>query len=1076
MVNKKMKLALITALLFLSTAIFASDGLKYGIKPSFSQTKLDADLMAVYNQWKGDDVIEDPKDIKTGRDGYLAQYKDTGEAYPIYIIKGDATGDNPDDWSSYPDTDLKPASTSEATGYGMIIFALMGDKDPKAQEYFDGLMNLYLRNLSTTEVTENGTTRTLNTMSWIVPSKYTLNDGTQPARSGSACDGDLDIAYALLLADKQWGTPSSYANTDKSYKELAIALIKDIRDYIISSESNRILMGDSYFFLTEGTWDGTCIWCDDECNVPCTDKKFNHTSTRPSDWMAGHLRVFNTVVPDDKWSKAVNEIYRILPIVSNDTTSLAPDFVEDKNGSPIPGYKSIDGEVYVEDDAGNWVGHPIKKYMEGYQDDMYANNACRVPWRIATDYIHNGTEEAKAYLDKINNWSKDIPTRLIRGGYKKADFDGDGVEEEHYGWEEMHDNDWWLIDEFHSTPAFPRNISSGYTLEGDPIVSKYNEFGQPEDVANWQRISPSVENQFVSPLAFANVAGGTGAQERLDASWTFMTDEWTFGGANEDKGYTCYFGDSINLLNLFMVSGNWFNPATENNVAKNYQILRSEKWYELLQDAIDESQDGDTIRVYTQELNKIISLGYINNKNNLTIESVPGSEPVVLRGYSRYSSGLQISNSKNITIRNLKIVQYLGESIYISETCENIVLDNVIAGMGKGFEDLSARGKNITIKNCHFYRMVYFEDIENLNFHHNVVGGSPLIDAPSLGIRGSVTGDINIYNNVFQVPYYGIHLKAGNATIKNNIFYKTYHPNNPVQSPENDPYYKYDIFLENGATATADYNLHSLESKITNTATIGPNKIFGDPKFEGTGYEREEFYLKTGSPAIDAGVLISGITDNVVDGFADLGPNEAVNAAARPLAYNSDADYLDGSTVTNMGKTYVANYDTSGEAPGSAPYPYTAWDETSSQQTVSDDPFYWGTGYWWNYYNSSNAYSTMYNENGVLRTDIYDGGENLWDVIVAKNVSIEQGKYYTVVFEAKTEKEVEIQVVVSQGDAPYKAYSKYHKIQLSSEMQQYSFRFRMDHMTDNNAKIEFDLGGEETPQDIWIDNVKLIKQ
>lgn len=1055
--------------IFITTTAFASNGLTYGIKPSFSQSKLDADLMAVYKQWKGDDVIEDLNEVKPDGDGYLAQYKNSGESYPIYIIKGDATGDNPKEWESYPDSDLKAASTSEATGYGMMIFALMGDKDPKAHEYFDGLLNLYLRNLSTTEVTENGVTRTLNTMSWIIPSKYKLNNGSQPARSGSACDGDLDIAYALLLADKQWGSTSQYANTNKTYKELATILIKDIRDYIISSDTYRVLMGDSYFFETKGTWDGDGSTNE---NGEIISPKFNHSSTRPSDWMAGHLRVFNTVVPDAKWLNAVNEIYRILPIVSNNTTFLAPDFVEDKNGTPIPGNKSQNGHIYIKNDiTGNYDEYPVKVYMEGFQDDMYGNNACRVPWRIAMDYAHNGNNEALEYLKGLNTWSASQPDRLRRGGEKNCDHDGDGKPDAktHYGWEEEHDNDWWTIPAFNYQSTFPENIASGYTLDGDPIKSKYNKFGQPEDVENWDRIKPSTDNQFVSPMGFANIIGGTGAQERLDATWTLMADKWNFGGNHEANGFTCYFGDSINLLNLFMASGNWFNPAIKDYVTKNYQNLRSKKWYEFLQSAIDESQDNDTIQAHmgSQEIRG--SFAVIKNKKGLTIQTVPGQPLATFAGQHRYATGISIVDSTDITIKNVEL-SYFSGSLYIGETCENIVIDGVVLQYGMGGNRAYVGGKNITIKNsfirggsAHPSPAVRVNNVENFLFHHNVVDGVHRI-ASGIYFTDSATsiGTHKIYNNVFVNNTVGVSVANGHADIKNNIFIGSR---------------LWDIGIVNGATATIDYNLYEDDQNMVDGGVFGSHKVIGNPKYDtGTAFIDDylSYTLKTGSPAIDKGVSIPGITTET-DGKADMGWKEVVNAAAPPLAFDYNAKYLDGSKVIKSSSNYIANWDTNGEIPGSAPYPFIPWDKLSEPQTIVNDLFNWGTGSWWQYYDSS-AYATMYNENGVLRTDIYSGGENLWDVIVAKNVTVEKDNYYTVIFDAKTESNVKIQVLVSQGAEPYKAYSHYQEIELSSTMEQYSFTFKMDHDTDYNAKIEFDLGGEETPQDIWIDNVKLIKE
>ena len=66
--------------------------------------------------------------------------------------------------------------TSESMGYGMLIAAAVGDKTA-----FDGFWGYVQTNMSG------------GLMTWKV------------GGSGSATDGDVDIAYALLMADAQWG-------------------------------------------------------------------------------------------------------------------------------------------------------------------------------------------------------------------------------------------------------------------------------------------------------------------------------------------------------------------------------------------------------------------------------------------------------------------------------------------------------------------------------------------------------------------------------------------------------------------------------------------------------------------------------------------------------------------------------------------------------------------------------------------------------------------------------------------------------------------------------------------------------
>ena len=65
----------------------------------------------------------------------------------------------------------------------------------------------------------------------------------------------------------------------------------------------------------------------------------------------------------------------------SEDAGLVPDFICDVNSKPIPSKPH---------------------YLESRYDGYYNYNACRVPWRIATDYLLTGDKRAKDINDKIN--------------------------------------------------------------------------------------------------------------------------------------------------------------------------------------------------------------------------------------------------------------------------------------------------------------------------------------------------------------------------------------------------------------------------------------------------------------------------------------------------------------------------------------------------------------------------------------------------------------------------------------------------------------------------------------------------
>src|SRR5215475_209049 len=118
-------------------------------------------------------------------------------------------------------------TTSEAHGYGMIVFALMAGYDNQAKQYFDGMFNMFDKHRSKNNP---------NNMSWVID-KSELRSKDQD----SATDGDMDIAYALLLADHQWGS-----NGDIDYLSQARNIItKGVKAGAMSLETKRSLLGDS---------------------------------------------------------------------------------------------------------------------------------------------------------------------------------------------------------------------------------------------------------------------------------------------------------------------------------------------------------------------------------------------------------------------------------------------------------------------------------------------------------------------------------------------------------------------------------------------------------------------------------------------------------------------------------------------------------------------------------------------------------------------------------------------------------------------------------------------------------------
>src|SRR6185436_1230025 len=283
---------------------------------SGSQATLDAATATFYGRWK------------------QAYVKQVCGGY--YVRSGGGTGSDVGD------------EVSEGHGYGMVITALMAGQDPDAKKIFDGMYTFFRKFPSSNQA---------DLMGWTVDvaggCKYPT--GT----SDSATDGDLDIAFSLLLADKQWGSGGAINYLAETKKVIAAIKRGDVNP--------------TTHLTNLGDWAAS-----------------NDFSTRPSDFMQDHFRAFGRATGDTAWTSTVDAVYSLEAKIQtgfSPSPALMPDFVVNTNTSPRPA-------------AAN--------FLEGPHDGDYDYNSCRNPWRIATDFVISGDTRAKGIIQKTNTWIKGL--------------------------------------------------------------------------------------------------------------------------------------------------------------------------------------------------------------------------------------------------------------------------------------------------------------------------------------------------------------------------------------------------------------------------------------------------------------------------------------------------------------------------------------------------------------------------------------------------------------------------------------------------------------------------------------------
>ncbi|MET1075798.1 MAG: glycosyl hydrolase family 8 [Umezawaea sp.] len=281
------------------------------IRPSVAQSTQDTVLTKYYAFWKANFLT-----TKCGTGTYAVLSKDADHSF-----------------------------VAEGEGYGMTIAALMANKDPDARKIFDGILKFVKAHPSVNDKDLHAAEQDANCKS--------VNG------SDSATDGDLEIAYGLLIADKQWGSTGSV-----DYKAEAVRIINGIKRAEVNNSTKFPLLGD---------------WGD--------DAQYKNSS-RSSDWMPGHLRAFKAATGDAFWDQVRTRQETAVTQLQSQyapNTGLLPDFVVNTNSTPKPAPAD---------------------FLESEYDGKYSWNACRDPWRLGVDAVTVSGSAAKAQVAKMTTWIK----------------------------------------------------------------------------------------------------------------------------------------------------------------------------------------------------------------------------------------------------------------------------------------------------------------------------------------------------------------------------------------------------------------------------------------------------------------------------------------------------------------------------------------------------------------------------------------------------------------------------------------------------------------------------------------------
>ena len=266
------------------------------------------DLQAIYTQWKNDTVTSDGTSKCASACRRVKRPNEPGLE--------------------------KNSTVSEGIGYGMLIAVYMDD-----QALFDDLWRYEQSWL-------DGKTGLMN---WYINAAGT-DLGGNPSGAGPATDADEDMAFALLMADKQWGGKGSLGKNYLDYAKSQMSAIWNNEIY-------------NYIYLRAGPW--------------ANDSNLNLSYFAPS-----YYKLFAKIdqTPTSNWTKVTDTMYTVLGAALNASNG-------NQNNGLVPAWCDSSG-----------------KPTGGSSPTNYQYDSCRTPFRIGLDWCLNGDTRAQAYVAKTSSF------------------------------------------------------------------------------------------------------------------------------------------------------------------------------------------------------------------------------------------------------------------------------------------------------------------------------------------------------------------------------------------------------------------------------------------------------------------------------------------------------------------------------------------------------------------------------------------------------------------------------------------------------------------------------------------------
>src|SRR5688572_11043243 len=249
-----------------------------------------------------------------------------------------------------PDTPdgVANSTVSEGVAYGMLIGVMLDE-----QTLFDAFFGYALRYFN-----ENGL------MDW-----YIAPDGAGPLARGAATDADEDMAWALVMAHRQWGGRGAL---NQEYLSYAKQLIDAIWNFEVDHDrfQHMLLPGDD--------WRGQNV--------------FN-----PSYFAPHQYRLFAEVSGNRAgWERVIDVGYEILDRCQSEREG-------NHDNGLVPAWC-------------DWEGRPVEAFPGAMQNHQY--DSARLPFRVGQDWAYHREPRARAYLERVCAFFDRVGAAAIVDGYR----------------------------------------------------------------------------------------------------------------------------------------------------------------------------------------------------------------------------------------------------------------------------------------------------------------------------------------------------------------------------------------------------------------------------------------------------------------------------------------------------------------------------------------------------------------------------------------------------------------------------------------------------------------------------------